>query len=242
MARYKRTARAEVRRRHREQARAQAETVVGDGAARDATATPRPGAAPAHPDKPRSFIASALSGFALPDVRADIRALPRIALRTWTFAAPLALIAAAFAGALDARVFRLEETPGEPPTAFVARILLQYMLNPVPVMAIFIAGFLAPKANWLVGGIIGVAAAGAFFVLLAIHGPTPEFPIQATPATAAEAIALYLPLYILLGGFSGWYRRWLTSRQQRARQQAAERRRTHGRDTRRSRAAAARRS
>lgn len=232
MARYKRTARAEARRRHREQARAIAPAEEGAQEMAPATAAPGP---------PRSFVASVLSGLKLPDVAADARALPAIALRTWTFAAPLVLMLGAFVMALDPRVFRNEQVPGEPATAIVARLLFQYMLNPVPVMAIFIAGFIAPKANWLAGGIVGIIGAALFFVLLSIHGPTPEFPFQGTPAAAAETILLYLPLFLLLGGFSGWYRRWLTSRQQRARQQAADRRRSQGRDARRSRAAPARR-
>lgn len=233
MARYKRTARAEARRRYREQLRVQEEEAApGATTSAQTTATAGP---------PRSLVGTLLEGFKLPDIAADARALPGVAFRTWTFAAPLALVAAAFFGALDPRVFRLEETPGEPITAPIARLLFQYMLNQLPVMPIFIAGFLAPRANWLAGGIVGVIAAAAFFVLLGIHGPTQEFPLLATPATALETIVSLLPLYLLLAGFSGWYRRWLTGRQQRARQQAEERRRTRARDARRSGAAAARR-
>ena len=242
MARYKRTARAEARRRYREQARSTEDDASPEGAPPDAARPATETSSAARPaGQPRSFVATLLSGFALPNVRADLRALPRIALRTWAFAIPLAAMAAAFLLALDPKVFRLEEAPGEPPTALVGRLLYQYLLVPPPVMSIFIGGALAPSANWLVGGIVGVITTAAFFVLLAIHGPTAQFTFQVTPETAIQTILLYLPFYVLLGGFSGWYRRWLTGRAQRTRLQTEERKRAQARDARRSRAAAARR-
>jgi membrane protease YdiL (CAAX protease family) len=241
VARYKRTARAEARRRYREQTRA-TDDVAEDAPSSAATpSAARTSPAAKEDERPQSFVASVMAGLRLPDVGADVRALPRIAVRTWSFAAPLAGVAVAFLLALDPKVFRLEETPGEPPTALVGRLLYQYLLIPPPVMAIFIGGALAPRASWLVGGIVGAITTAVFFVLLAIQGPTGQFTFDATPGTAIQTIFLYLPIYLLLGGFSGWYRRWLTGRAQRTRQATEERKRAQARDARRSKATAARR-
>ncbi len=229
LARDKRLRRAEARRRHRERLRTQDE-VAG---------TPQP--APEPPTAPPSFLATLASGLRLPDVGADIRALPWIARHTWAFALPLAAVVGAFLVGLDPTVFRLEARPEDPLSLVAARGIYQFVLVPPPVTSVFIAGVLTPRAGWLVGAIIGLVSSVAFVALAAIHGQPNDPATALTPAAAFEAIVALLPLYVLLGGFAGWYRRWLLGMQQRTRQRAEERRKEQAREAKRAKAAPARR-
>lgn len=230
MARDKRTARAEARRRHREQIRAQeiaagqSEPAEGDAQPQDQSAAPR---------RPGTSLSSLLR---LPDIREDARALPGVARHTWALALPLALVAVTFVIALVPSVYNLESAAGDPPTLIVARAMFQFILLPPPVTPVFLAGVLAPRASWLVGGIVGLASTAAFAALVTIHEPA-----KMSPALAVDLLGLYLPLYILLGGFAGWYRKYLLGRQQRSRQAATEKRKAQAREGRRAKAAAARR-
>ena len=229
MARDKRLRRAEARRHYRERLHAQDE----------AAGTPQP--APEPPTAPRPFLATIASGFRLPDVGADIRALPWIARHTWAFALPLAALAGAFLVALDPTVFRLETRPEDPLTLVAARALYQFVLLPPPVTSVFIAGVLTPRGGWLVGAIVGLVSSTAFVALVAIHGQPNDPEAVLTATGALEAIAAFLPIYVLLGGFAGWYRRWLLGMQQRTRQRAEERRKAQARDAKRAKAAPERR-
>ena len=143
--------------------------------------------------------------------------------------------------ALDPTVFRLEGRPDDPLTLVAARGLYQFILLPPPVTSVFVAGVLTPRGGWLVGAIVGLASSVAFVALVAIHGQPNNPSAVLTPAGALEAIVALVPLYILLGGFAGWYRRWLLSMQQRTRRRAEERRKTQARETRRTKTASARR-
>ena len=235
MARDKRTARAVARRRYREQVRAQdaaaaAEAEAGaEGAAstatEESTARPTQGA--------NATLASLLR---VPDIREDVRALPGIARHTWAVILPVAAAAVAFVVGLEPSVYKLEAAPGDPITLVVARGIFQFVLLPPPVTPVFVAGVLAPRASWLTGGIAGFVSTILFVALVAIHEPA-----KMSVGLAVDLAVLYLPLYVLLGGFAGWYRRWLTGRQRQSRQAAEDRRKTRTRDARRSRTATARR-
>ena len=181
------------------------------------------------------------SGFRLPDVGADLRSLPWIARHTWAFALPLAAVVGALLVALDPAIFRLESRPNDPLTLVAARGIYQFVLLPPPVTTVFIAGVLAPRASWLVGAIVGLISSAGFVLLVAIHGQPTDPSAVLTPAAALEAVIALLPLYVLLGAFAGWYRKWLMGMQQRNRQRAEERRRAQARDARRAKTAAARR-
>lgn len=240
LARDKRTRRAEARRKYREQMRTQQEQAP-NGDPEDAPAAAELG-------RGQSLIGSIASSFTMPDLRGDLRALPAIATRTWAFALPLAAIALTFLVALDENVFFRRIQPGEPLSATAARLLYEFVLIPGAGMsAVFVGAVLAPRAGWLVGGIVGVVGTAAFLILLGIHGPPDYFvdgngvPIPLSPIVALQTLATYLPIYVFLGAFAGWYRRFLMSMQARTRQRAEERRREQARQTRRARTAAARR-
>lgn len=230
MARDKRMRRAEARRRHREQLRAE----PGPEASESTEPVER---GPA--EKSRSLLAG--FGLGMPDVGADVRALPGIARHTLAFLLPSAAILAAFVVALDPSVFRLQNQPGDPTTVVAARSVFQFVLLPPPVTAVFVAAVLAPRAGWLVGGLVGLLATVAFLVLLGIHGPADYFEFALSPTIAVQTIATYLPIYVLIGAFAGYYRRFLMGMQARTRQRADEKRKSQAREAKRARTAPARR-
>lgn len=230
MARDKRMRRAEARRRYREQLRAEPEAQT-----LEATESVEKGPA----EKGRSLLSG--FGIGLPDIGADLRALPGIARHTLAFLLPAVAIVAAFVVALDPSVFRLQNQPGDPTTVVVARQLFQFVLLPPPITAVFVAAVLAPRAGWLVGGLVGLVATLAFLVLLGIHGPTDYFTLGITPAIAVQTVATYLPIYVLIGAFAGYYRRFLMGMQARTRQRADEKRKSQAREAKRARTAPARR-
>ena len=171
MARAKRTNRAEARRRHRASF---AETPV-DGelltadAAEDAPdagagAGTRPPAARsaatsgADAPPPRPGIAAAFrSSFRPADIRGDLRALPR-SLRHWSF-----LVAVIMSGVAVALVPLLGANS-------IALTLFGYFSGAAPIGSAFLAGFFAPRASYLAGGLAGLASVG-FMALAFSVGP-----------------------------------------------------------------------
>ncbi|HKG57949.1 MAG TPA: hypothetical protein VKA85_11935 [Candidatus Limnocylindrales bacterium] len=153
MPRAKRTDRADARRRYRAQvatdvvepgeddgdSASPAATSARGGRARGAT----PAAAPA-----RSGIGYAFrAAFHPANLREDLAHLP-ILIRSRAVLLPLLAIAAT--------AIALTASGGHD---VVSALLAQYFLFPPPIGAIFIAGFFAPRASYLAGGIVGVAAA-----------------------------------------------------------------------------------
>jgi hypothetical protein len=218
VARAKRTDRAEARRRYR--ASQGDEPLFADDAAEDdasaetttaaATATPRPSgrervrAASTPPPAPaRPGMRSAFSkAFRPVDVRGDVLALPAL-IRNRSFFIPLALIAAV------ALVVVL--TGGTEP---ISNTLSVYFLAPPPVAPVFLAGFLAPRASWLIGGLLGAFAALVIVILLSL----PSMQALTTSTTGASAldpgIIGYSFFLSIIGGAlfastAAWYKRFL---------------------------------
>lgn len=223
MARAKRTNRAEARRRHRASF---AETPV-DGelltadAAEDAPdagagAGTRPPAARsaatsgADAPPPRPGIAAAFrSSFRPADIRGDLRALPR-SLRHWSF-----LVAVIMSGVAVALVPLLGANS-------IALTLFGYFSGAAPIGSAFLAGFFAPRASYLAGGLAGLASVG-FMALAFSVGPfgglLPTQTIDGAPLALADAKALVLtqalfygvPSAALFAAMAAWYRRFLNA-------------------------------
>lgn len=204
MARAKRTDRAEARRRSRaaalEAAGADATAAgVAGGSAKAATSTSArvgspPAARPGIMDQFRSSIRPL-------DLRQDLRDLPWLVTRTPAVAVPslLVLASAIWYGATGGS---LRDLPGMAFNLFVF---------PPPLAALFLAGILTTRMSYLAGGIVGVVSALVFSIYLFV-GPVQS----ATPLTQSEqlqylAYALVVsPLAgIAIGGFAGFYRRFL---------------------------------
>ena len=210
MARAKRTDRAEARRRHRATfAEPLAEGAPGTdddspaaatgGTARAAAPAPRRASGPATGQPQRASVTSAFtSSFRPVDLRSDVRLLPKLlmhrAFLAPTVASGLAFILAVFAPS---------------PPAF---IFYQYFSYQLPVAALFIAGFFAPRASYLIGGILGVVS--VLFQAPLWVGQPADFAIGAL-VTGALGGALFAAM-------AAWYRRFLSRANPNRPRQAAQ--------------------
>jgi hypothetical protein len=204
VARAKNTARAEARRRHRDQQRVPA--VEPNTLSMDATAA-APAAAPAQQRR----------GFAMPDVRADIAALPGMFRTRKLLWVPFGMLLAGF-------VIDLLLRSGSLTDEFVAGLAVTYwqlIMHPTGLFVFFIGGFLAPRASWLVGGILGVVDAALLTaaVFIAVSAGWTSATMDAAVATE-DAVALWvmaIVLGVLAAAFASWYRNFLRASQERAR-------------------------
>ncbi|HYH92763.1 MAG TPA: hypothetical protein VD763_06370, partial [Candidatus Saccharimonadales bacterium] len=181
MARAKSTARAEARRRYRAEHGLPAEPIGTEGldgeSGGDPRATPTNASTAGQPE--RIGIGQAFrQSFRGVDVRADLRALPFIATRTKALWVPLLLTV----GSTIAFFF----TSGQD---IVTRFLFAYFVQTPAIGGVFIAGFLAPRASWLLGVIIGLLSAVCYAIIVltvfsqaSTGAPTPD---------AAREIVLY---------------------------------------------------
>ncbi|MEO5919314.1 MAG: hypothetical protein ABIQ17_07110 [Candidatus Limnocylindrales bacterium] len=214
MARAKRTDRADARRRFR-QVHDDPNLTEDAAELEDAGATPEPQArrSPSAPGRPIGFRDSMGAAFHRPDIRADIAALPML-LRTRAFLIPLGLVVVGVIG--------IVAVPSSP----VAGLFFQLLVLPPAMAPIFIAGFFAKRASYLLGLIIAVVDVLGYTLFIYAALPT----LSTTPVDAANQQELVISA-IAVGPLSGiffaagaaWYRRFLSfSSAQRARSRAAE--------------------
>lgn len=197
MARAKRTERAEARRRYRQtqlDAEADGGTVLDPAVAR-AAAEP---ATPA-PERP-SFTAAFRLAYHPANVREDLGYVP-ILIRHWSFWVPLLLmIGSAVLAAL---------VPGQ---GLVA-LLFQTFVFPPALITMFIVGFFAKRASYLMGGILGVANLAIYGAFLAYAG-TGGLSGEAIPGATLQSLfvnAIFVapPSGVLFSALAAWYRRFL---------------------------------
>lgn len=221
MARAKSTERAEARRRYR------APTAV-DGAidgAEDAPSTPSAPRTAAPPGKGnaapgRIGMRAAFSQSIRPlHVREDLAALPWIATHSKALWLPILITVGSTIAAIAVGG-----------TNVITAFLFAYFIQTPAIGGVFIAGFLAPRASWLLGVIVGLVAA-ACYSFIGLSGVIPVSPtVGATDVVVSSFI-----LSPILGGFfaagAAWYRRFLAlsnpnrgrRRQAQAAKQAAKR-------------------
>ena len=118
----------------------------------------------------------------------------------------------------------------------VTPFLFAYFIQTPALGGVFLAGFLAPRASWLLGGIVGlVAAFGYMAVLSLVPGSiSPTAPGGAKMEEIALSAFLLSPIMGgLFAALAAWYRRFLTltnpNRGRRQQQQAAAKRVGDGR-------------
>lgn len=218
MARAKRTDRAEARRRYRatlsedslptdlddeseSEPEAEAEPSAGRASASRSRSRSTGSTSPARPARP-SVIGAFRAAFHPTDLRGDVAALPRL-LRHRSFYIPLALIVVA--AAITA------VTGGKEP---ISASLAPYFLAPQPVAPVFLAGFLAPRASWLIGGLLGMISWVAVVILLS----TPALQQVVVSSTGTTGLSPDLLGYTFVvatisGAFyaaaAAWYKRFL---------------------------------
>jgi hypothetical protein len=201
--RAKRTARADARRRYRAAQNLPEEDLDDLETADDAPAakTPQKSAATtstATAAQPRPSIAAAFrNAFRPVDLVGDLKALPRLLIDK-AFFIPV--------GAMLAIAAVLAFTGGR---ELVSQVLAPYFLYPPPIAPVFLAGFLAPRASWLLGALIGLIQS---IVTLILFVSSPALG-TATGATDPGLFAYSLAVSVGFGAFyaaaAAWYKRFL---------------------------------
>jgi hypothetical protein len=205
--RAKDTSRAEARRRYREEHRAagaEAEDPVGVAAA---------------------AATGSRSAFAMPDVVADIKALPQVFRKPLVWV-PLGMLVLAFVLVL----LIVDEALPEGAVGDIAGLYVSLTLPPTSLFVFFIGGFVAIRASYLVGAILGAFDA-LLLTILYVMAPSlsSNTQLQNTGLTANQeqgatvTLESLLPLWgiailvgILAAAFAAWYKRFLRSSQERA--------------------------
>ena len=223
MPRAKRTDRAEARRRYRASFDAADDIETSDAEEASPAARPAPAKAAAAPT-PRPSIATAFrTAFHPLTLREDLALLPTI-LRHKAVWIPVLLIAAVAA--------LFVATAGQNSIAVFAAY---YFLLPPAMGPAFIGGFMAPRASYLVGFVLGIASAlGYLAVVASAVSLTPEAAPTATPVTTQDQLIFAFtssPLFgIFFAAAAAWYRRFLhLSNPNRGRRQQQQQRGNDGR-------------
>lgn len=205
MARAKRTDRAEARRRHRA---ATAGTEDGSGiepnATTDSPGSAKPSTKSAAMSTPAGRIgmgAAFRQSFHPVDVRADLASLPWLATHTKALWVPILITVV---GTVAVAVI---SSPGD-----ITSIVYQYFVAPPAIGGVFIAGFLAPRASWLLGVIVGFVSAIANAVLV-VFFPLAIFATVPNADQTRELVLTGLLLSPVFGALfaagAAWYRRFL---------------------------------
>jgi hypothetical protein len=219
VARAKRTERAEARRRYRATSAPDEAGGVAEGATPSASAART---ASTTASSPKSTAPVGRIGFKDAfrlsirpiHVRADLEALPWIAIHTKALWLPLLITIAA-------TVFIIATNGSDG----ISQFLFAYFVQTPAIGGVFIAGFLAPRASWLLGVIVGFVSAACYAILVLVY-PTAIY--ASAPPTAEQARDIAISAFVLspvIGGFfaagAAWYRRFLAlSSPNRARKQA----------------------
>jgi hypothetical protein len=207
LARAKDTARAEARRRAR--AALRAESGADRAEAADATADAE--ATTAQPARP--------SAFKLPNFRQDLRDLPRIltsrpamAVAPFMLALGFVLQLASSRGALPADYGLPIPLVGFMSFLAIGELYIQIFFLPPALLTFFLAGYIAPRASYLVGALLGLLS-GIMWVILVATAPLPGDPPLAGEGDVASLglylVALNVGYGTFAAAFAAWYRDFL---------------------------------
>ncbi len=205
MARAKRTDRAEARRRYRA---ATADDSTEDAVGPDPvtpgrsgkTSTPVATAKATGTTERMSIGAAFRAAFRPAHVRQDFESLPWIATHTKALWVPVLITLAS--------TVLVAVAGGNDILGVLAAFMYQYFILTPTIGGPFIAGFLAPRASWLLGIIVGLVAA-ACYSFLGLTGI-----VQVGPTvSAADVVVTSFVLSPISGAFfaasAAWYRRFL---------------------------------
>jgi len=204
VARAKRTDRADARRRYR-----QIQTGEIEGAELDEAAPPVAGRGPrqdAAPTQRPSITAAFRNAYRRANIREDIAFLPRL-LATRSFVTAIALIVAGTAAFMTT------------PTNVVANLAFQALVIPPAMAPIFIVGFFARRASYLLGLVISIVDIAAYS--LVVYNTVPDMTTVAREQLVYSAISVGPLSGIFFAAAAAWYRRFLqlsNARQQQRRQ------------------------
>ncbi len=140
----------------------------------------------------------------------DVRFLP-VLLISRAFLIPAAIVVAA--GILLLTQFRTDPLVRivigavvfAPPVSAPAGVAVSYA---PPLIAPFLAGFLATRASYLLGGFIGVLTAVMFAVFVLVE-PVGVTGVSDPPIAIAQALMSGVPFAIVFASFAAYYKRLL---------------------------------
>jgi hypothetical protein len=212
LARAKNTQRSAARRRYRQEVRPN--TLVDDAYLDDDDPAEDRAVAAAEPIAPpaRSGIAGM---FSRPDFRGDFRTFPSMLLSNRRLWIPFALLLVGFAivasyvwGSLPADSYN------------IAALAFTLILSPQALFVPFIGGFLAPRAAYLVGALIGVF--DSLLIAILVLGPfatDARVQLLQPASSAGDLIGIFIVGILFAtfaAAFASWYRRFLRQSQERA--------------------------
>ena len=204
MARAKRTARADARRRYRGATEPETDVDAAD-ASPDRRAAGRGAQPAARPEtsQARVGIFDALrTSIHPPRFREDLASLPWLALHTKALWIPLLATVASSIAVIG--------TGGKD---VITAFLFAYFVQTPAIGGVFLAGFLAPRASWLLGLIVGFVAAigyAVYIVIAASRLTGADAPDAALVRdTVVSAFILSPILGALFAAAAAWYRRFL---------------------------------
>ena len=209
MARAKDTSRSEARKRTRDLNRAElaAEQEPEDGG--------EPAATTATSTRPRRP-----SLFTFPDVRADLKALPEMFRTRKLLWLPFGLLLIGFVLAMAFNVIPAEYQQW-------TLLYFQYFFAPQALFTYFIGGFVATRASYLVGTILGAVTGVLWTIVLAANtlsapGDSGLPTGSDLASTAGTVLVASIVLGMFAGGFAGWYRDFLRGMQNRSKERQAQ--------------------
>ena len=134
-------------------------------------------------------------------VGADLASLPWIAVHTKALWVPVLITVASTIAIIG--------TQG----GTISQFMFAYFIQTPAIGGVFIAGFLAPRASWLLGVIVGLISALCYSILV-LGFPSTIYPAAPPSADTARDVALSaFVLSPVIGGFfaagAAWYRRFL---------------------------------
>jgi hypothetical protein len=204
VVRAKSTDRAEARRRYR----AATAAAEADGPASvSPPASSRPssgGSSAASPPRP-GILGSFRSAVRPINIRDDIRDLPRLATHTYALWVPALIMVV---------IFILFETSGASiGNQSLQSVAFNLFIFPPPLAAAFLAGVLTSRSSYLAGGVIGLLAGILFaiYVMTAagVSATGQEVTTDQRVQFAGYALLVSPVAGLAVGGFAGFYRRFL---------------------------------
>lgn len=192
MAREKNVSRSEARRRTRVAARA-AGIPESEDDSLEIEETP---------DEP----AQRSSLFRIPNVREDIASIPDMFRTRRLLWLPFVLLFASFFVALGLPFEGVDDSVRQ-----LLFIFVQMVFVPSGLITFLLGGFLAPRASYLVGALLGVANAVLLALFLTVRSD--QIPANATSGEAPVGLAIYVGYALVVGplaaAFAAWYRSFL---------------------------------
>jgi hypothetical protein len=192
VAREKNVSRSEARRRARVAARTEGTIEAEEDSGIDADPPPE--------------TTQRASFFSIPNVRDDVAALPAMFRSRRLLWLPFVLLLASFIVAIGLPFEGLDDGIRQ-----LLFIFVQMVFVPSGLITFLLGGFLAPRAAYLVGALLGVENAALLALFLVLRSD--QIPTSATGSEAPISLAIFVGYALVVGplaaAFAAWYRSFL---------------------------------